>query len=141
MHPINYTTFLDKIKQDKVKEIEVIKNEVHGVLKDGTRFETVLIKDPKHWEFMHEHNVQINVTDPATQGAFWYFVALMMGIITLFGVWYFMRLRAANNNNGGGGNIFSMGKSRAKMVLPSAIKDNFALLPVLQMQKKIFRIW
>lgn len=126
VHPINYTTFLEKVKQDKVKEIEVVKDEVHGILKDGTRFETVLVKDPKHWEILRDHNVQIAVTSPAAQGAFWYFVALMIGIIALFGIWYFIRLRAANSNNGGGGNIFSMGKSRAKMVLPSAIKDNFA---------------
>ncbi len=42
--------------------------------------------------------------------------------------WYIYR-QAKNIGNGSGGNgagnIFSMGKSRAKMFMPSAIKENF----------------
>jgi cell division protease FtsH len=115
------------VEADRVKEVEVIKNEVHGVLKDGTRFETILPESQKHWDLLREHKVQVAVSSASSQSAFWYFVVLVTGIIMLFAVWYFMRLRAANASNGGGNNnIFSMGKSRAKMVLPSAIKDTFA---------------
>jgi cell division protease FtsH len=40
-------------------------------------------------------------------------------------IWYYMR-QSRNSNGGGGPNFFSMGKSRAKLFMPSTIKDTFA---------------
>ncbi len=43
----------------------------------------------------------------------------------LSSAWYFIRQSRGGSGGGGGGNIFTMGKSRAKMFMPSTIKENF----------------
>lgn len=120
---LSYTSFLDKIEQNAVKRVQVSGNNIVGVLKDGTAFETVTINDPSLWQLMRKYKIDIVAENVGTD---WVFI-IMMTLIVLFaigfGIWLLMKQA---KNLGGGGNIFNMGKSRARMFLPSEIKERFS---------------
>lgn len=126
---IPYSTFLEKVEQNQIKQIQVDGQEVHGRFKEGGAFETVIPERAADWELLKSHQVEFAVTNTSNQFNIWYVSMLLsiLGGLILLG-WFIYR-QARNVGNGGGsggpGNIFSMGKSRAKMFMPSTIKENF----------------
>jgi cell division protease FtsH len=125
--PISYSTFIQKVEEDQVKAIHVNEQDVQGQFKDGSKFETVIAETPANWDILKQHNVEVNVTSPSSQVSLWYLLPLISFIVTLLAIWYFVRQArgSGGQGGGGGGNIFSMGKSRAKMFMPSTIKETF----------------
>jgi cell division protease FtsH len=74
---------------------------------------------------LKEHGVEFSFSNPAGQVNIWYLIPLISLIaILMAAAWYFIR-QARGNNNNGGGNVFTMGKSKARMFMPSSIKENF----------------
>jgi len=122
---ISYTTFLDKVELNQVKKVDISGQEVFGRLKDGTRFETVVGNNPKDWDKLREHGVEISVANPANQFNIWYLLPLFSFLFMIGIVLYFIRQSRSGTGGGGGGSIFTMGKSRARMFMPSTIKENF----------------
>lgn len=120
---VNYSTFLHEVEQDRVREVTISGQDVQGVFKSGLCFETVIPYIPKHWDILKEHNVNIRVENIANQFNLWYFLLFGLLIAALAIIWFL--LRQARGASGGGSNIFTLGKSRAKMFLPSTIKENF----------------
>lgn len=121
----SYTTFLDKIEQNFVKRVQVSGTNVVGVLKDGTTFETVIVgNDNSLWTLLRKYKVDVVAENIGTD---WSFI-IMLGIIIMCAIGFgiFILMRQAKNLGGGGGNLFSMGKSRARMYLPSEIKERFS---------------
>jgi cell division protease FtsH len=122
----SYDTFLKNVETDQVKEVRVSGQDVYGILRDGTRFETVVGANPKNWDILKEHNVHVWVESPSSQMSFWYIFPIMFLVITLLAVWFYIRQARGGQGGGqGGNNIFTMGKSRAKMFMPSTIKETF----------------
>lgn len=124
---ISYSAFLKRVEQGDVKMVHVSGSDVYGILRDGNRFETVIADTPQNWELLKKHDVEISMSSPSSQISMWYLIpiALMLSLI-LAGIWFFMRQsRSSGSGGGGGGNIFTMGKSRAKMFMPSTIKETF----------------
>ena len=124
IHVISYSTFLDKIEQNQVRRIKVADQDVEGVLKDGTHFETVVGNNPGDWDKLRRHGVEFSVSSSANPLNFWYIFSFFCLVIMLIALWYFIR-QSRSAGGGGGSNIFTMGKSRARMFLPSTIKENF----------------
>jgi cell division protease FtsH len=123
---IPYSTFLDKVEQDQVSVVHIAGQDVRGKLKDGTFFETVVGSNQKDWELLRLHNVEIAVDHPSNAIALWYVLPfLSLLLIILAGLWFFLRGSREGSGGGGAGNIFSMGKSKAKLFMPSSIKENF----------------
>ena len=122
----SYDTFLKNVETDQVKEVRVSGQDVYGILRDGTRFETVVGANPKNWDILKEHNVHVWVESPSSQMSFWYIFPIMFLVITLLAVWFYIRQARGGQGGGqGGNNIFTMGKSRAKLFMPSTIKETF----------------
>lgn len=121
---VSYSTFLDKVEQDQVKTVYVSGQEISGFLKDKTKFEVIVPNNPKNWDLLREHGVEISVADPANQSNLWYVFILLLALIAAWGIWYALR-QLRNAGSQGGGNIFSMGKSKAKLFMPSTVKDRF----------------
>jgi cell division protease FtsH len=121
---IKYSTFLKKIEANQVHAIEATDKELRGIYKDGTRFETVIPKNPKIWDTLREHGVEISIVSPGSADfGLWSLLYLLpFAAMGLF-IWYFFR--QSRNSGGNGGNIFSMSKSKAKMFMPSQIKVTF----------------
>ena len=121
---ISYSTFLEKVDQDLVKKVYVAGQDVEGFFTDGSRFETVIGTNTNDWEMLRSHGVEFSIISPSNQLGIWYLFLFSCLFVAIWAVWYFIRARNAGNN-GGGGNIFTMGKSGARMFLPSSIKENF----------------
>jgi len=124
---ITYSDFLQKVERDDVKKVVISGQDVRGELKDGSRFDTVIAYNPKNWDTLKKHNVEFAVENPGAAINFWTLLLLLSLVVTLVLVWYMFRQArgGSSGGSGGGGNIFTMGKSRAKMFMPSSIKENF----------------
>lgn len=120
---ISYSTFLEKVDQNLVKKVYVAGQDVEGILVDGSRFETVIGNNANDWERLRMHGVEFSVVSPSNQQGIWYLFLFSCLFVAIWAVWYFVRAR--NNAGSGGGNVFTMGKSGARMFLPSSIKENF----------------
>lgn len=124
IQPINYSAFLKNVEAGKVKKIMVSGLDVAGEFRDGTTFETVIGDNPANWDVYKKYDVEVIVENQANQIGFFHILPLMLLVFTMLIVWYFFR-QARGSSGNGGSNIFSMGKSKAKMFLPSTIKETF----------------
>jgi len=119
----NYSEFLKHVELKMKIDFILNTQELCGVLSNKTQFEVVLPKTFQDWDFLRKHGVEVIIAPPAVSIGFWH----ILGLILLLGLpllaWFFMRQSRGSGN--GGGNIFAMGKSKAKMFLPSQIKTNF----------------
>ena len=125
---LSFSTFLDKVQAGEVAEVKIssANQEIVGLLKTGERFETVAGSYEKTWDLLREHKVAFTIDNSAGKiGYLWYLFLLLFPLLSLLGVWYALRQGRGPNSGGGGGGIFSMGKSRAKMFMPSTIKEKF----------------
>ncbi len=126
---IPYSTFLSKVEQDQVKAVNISGQDVRGKFKDGSYFETTVAENSKDYDLLKAHGVEFSIANSGNQFNMWYFSMLLIALGGLLLVGWFIYRQAKNlsNGNGGGGagNIFSVGKSRAKMFMPSTIKENF----------------
>lgn len=121
-----YSEFIEKVQQDQVKEIEIVGQEVRGILKDGTYFEATVANNPTDLDLLKQKNVKIAVASGTGVNMFWYFMPFLALLIAIgMGAWFFYRQSRGNSNGNGNNTIFTMGKSRARMYMPSAIKENF----------------
>lgn len=121
-------TFVKHLERGEVKSIQVAGQEVYGELKDGTAFQTTVGNDPTLWSDLRKTGAEVGITSLASQASLWYFfMFLLLGTIGLSVLWFFIRQARGGGSSGGGGgpNIFSMGKSKARMFMPSEIKVNF----------------
>ena len=122
---ISYTAFLDKVELRQVKKVTIAGQEVFGIFTDGNRFETVIGNNPKDWDKLRENGVEVSVDNLANQFNIWYLFPLFSFLFMIGIVLYFIRQSRSGNGGGGGSSIFTMGKSRARMFMPSTIKENF----------------
>lgn len=127
---ISYKEFLDKVRDDKVKKLNISGQFVEGVTKDNQQFQTIVAERPQDFDLFEKHNVEFSVSSPSMSTGAWHvfmviFALMLLGIIS---VWYMMRQMKGGNGGGrgGAGGMFSIGKSKAKMFLPSTIKERFS---------------
>jgi cell division protease FtsH len=121
---MSYSAFLTQLEQDNVASVVLRGQDAYGKLKDGSVFETVVAYNQYLWEQLHKHTIDISVSSPSTPLNFWYIFSFLLGLALLGAFWYFIR-QARNQSGNSGSNIFSMGKSRARMFMPSTIKETF----------------
>ena len=119
---IAYSTFLKDVETGTIKAVHSEGQELRGLYKDGRRFETVVPENAQIWDILREKGVEFSIGVASPSFTFWHLLFLI-AVIATFGLLY-MLVRQAKG--GGGGGIFTMGKSRAKMILPSQVKVNFS---------------
>lgn len=122
---ITYSEFLKKVNANQVQTVYVNGKQGFGKLKDvpPTYYEVTLPDQPDGlWENLQLHNVEITFASPTifTPMFFLYLISVLTGL----GI-FWLFFRQSRNAGGGGGNIFSVGKSKARMFMPSQIKVNF----------------
>lgn len=125
---LSYSDFSKKISENKIKGLSVSGSEIIGTLVSGEKFQTrIPANDSKIWEELKAHNVEVYVSEPA-QFSFWqfFFITLIFMIVAPMLFMLFRQLKGGSGGgSGGGAGLFSFGKSKAKMFLPSQIKDSF----------------
>ena len=122
-----YSEFLQKVEQNEVKEVQLVGQDVYGVLTDDSRFEATVANNPNDLELLKAHNVKMSVVSAASQNFLWYLLPFI-GLLLALGaaVWFFIKQTRGGGNGNGNNTIFTMGKSRARLYMPSTIKEKFS---------------
>src|SRR5205823_3179572 len=69
-----YTEFQKSVEQDLVKSVSVQGQDVQGVLKDGTQFETIIPYNPFDWELLKTHGVNVTIANTGSQFSLLYII-------------------------------------------------------------------
>lgn len=121
---MNYSTFLNEVEKGNVKRVHVSGQDLQGIMQDGSRFETTIANNSNDWEILRKHNVEFSLDNPSQHVNLWYLLPLLSLFLTAWAIWYFIR-QSRGQGGGASSNIFTMGKSRAKLYMPSTIKEKF----------------
>ncbi len=124
---ISYTQFQKDAKDGLIKTMAVSGSEAEGIKMDGTGF-AVRIPDQYDWKaFTDQSDIDVTMVAPSSDLSLWHFLPMLFIILALLLAWYFLKQSRGGSGSGGGGGsgLFNMGKSRAKMFLPSTIKTKF----------------
>lgn len=126
---ISYKEFLDNVRDNKIKSVEISGQFVEGVTTDNQKFQTVVAERSQDYDLFEKHNVDFKVSPASVSTGAWY-IFLFVGVLMILGiisVLYFVRqMKSGGGDRGGSGGIFNIGKSRAKMFLPATIKERFS---------------
>ena len=123
--PLNYSDFLEQVKQDNVDTVFIEGQNVRGSLKNGTRFTSFSPETDNRSMIgsLIEHKVRIVGEPPKETPILVQLLFNAFPILLLIGVWvYFMRQM---QGGAGGRGAMSFGKSRARMLAADQIKVTF----------------
>lgn len=123
---LNYSQFMNAVEGKKIKTVFIEGSTVTGKRTDDTQFEVTVPGDTSLLEMLRKNGVDVNLVGLSGQSNIWHMLLFLSFILGLLGVWYVFRQSRNQSGGGGGGSIFSMGKSRAKMFMPSTIKEKFS---------------
>ena len=121
--PIDYSQFLDQVKQGQVAKVVIENHVIKGVKTDGHRFSTYAPTDPWMVSDLLKAGVAVEAK-PEEEPSFWMNILISwFPMLLLIGVWvFFMR----QMQGGGKGGAFSFGKSKARMLDESTNQITFA---------------
>ncbi len=120
----SFSQFLAAVDAGQVKQVEVDGPVAQWRAADDQVYQTITATDPQMWERLQQKGVEITFKDGSTKMGSWQILLIIMFVCGLAFVWYMFR-QGKSAGGSGGSNIFTMGKSRAKMFLPSEIKEKF----------------
>lgn len=119
-----YTEFKKQISAGEIKSVEISGTEVSGNYKDGqTRFELTVQEPSLVLDLLEKNNVNVSFAYPAIDFGFWHIVLLLSFLLIPIFMWFFFKQLKGSSGSGGG--VFSVGKNKAKMFMPSEIKFRF----------------
>lgn len=121
---LNYSQFMNMVDKGSIKKASVSGSFILGLTKDNKRFESTVPVTHELLENLRKNGAEIVLANAAAQPSIWHILLLVSFLIGLIGVYYLFR-QSRGQGGGGGSNIFTMGKSRAKMFMPSTIKEKF----------------
>jgi cell division protease FtsH len=124
--PIPYSRFETLLDADKIKEVAITQNQIHGTLKeaepDGMKdFVTTRVQPPELAESLNKHGV----TYSGVVESHWIadLLSWILPAIFFVGIWMFAIRRMGQ---GGLGGLMTIGKSRAKVYVEKETKVTFA---------------
>jgi len=121
---VDYSEFKQAIKERRVSDIEISPDLIFGtIVKDGktNKFKTVPVEDPKLVEDMENNSIKYK--GQKKRGWFIELILTALPWLLFLGLWYFLFFRGASM---GGKQIFSFGRSRARLQNAKSKKVTFA---------------
>ena len=121
---VDYSEFKQAIKERRVSDIEISPDLISGtIVKDGktNKFKTVPVEDPKLVEDMENNSIKYK--GQKKRGWFIELILTALPWLLFLGLWYFLFFRGASM---GGKQIFSFGRSRARLQTDKSKKITFA---------------
>jgi cell division protease FtsH len=120
---LEYSQFIDEVKQGRIAKVTIEGRTVKGVRTDGKRFTTYTPSDPWMVSDLLKHGVSIEAKPEEEPSLLMNIFVSWFPMLLLIGVWiFFMR----QMQGGGRGGAFSFGKSRARMLDESSNTVTFA---------------
>ena len=123
---LSYSEFINEVKDNQIESvmIEADGKTISGTYKNGTKFLTYGLNDPKLVDDLLANNIEILTEPPAKPSLFLQILIQWFPMLLLIGVWlFFMRQM---QGGGGGKGAMSFGKSKAKMMTEDQNKVTFA---------------
>jgi len=123
---LSYSEFINQVKDNQIESvnIEADGKTISGTYKNGTKFLTYGLNDPKLVDDLLTNNVEILTEPPAKPSLFLQILIQWFPMLLLIGVWLFF-MRQMQGGSGGKG-AMSFGKSKAKMMTEDQNKVTFA---------------
>jgi len=118
---ISYSSFIQQVQQDEVKNVKIVERSIAGKLKSGADFSTVAPDDPELINTLRRHNVEIKAELPPQPPWWMTIISSMLPMLLIVGIWFLLM----QQSQGGGGRVMSFGKSRAKMYGDEKVKITF----------------
>ena len=107
---ISYTSFMQHVQQDEIKQVTIVDNVISGKLKDGKDFSTVAPNDSKLVEKLESKNVDIKAELPPQPPWWMSILSSLLPMLIIVGLWFMFM----NQGGAGGGKVMNFGKSRAR---------------------------
>jgi len=121
--PLEYSTFIQKVKQNEVDRVTIEGRQIVGKLKSSESFTTFSPGDPGMIGDLLEHNVTIEAKPQEEQSLLLTIFINWFPLLLLVGVWVFF-MRQMQGGMGGRG-AMSFGKSKARMLSEEQNKITF----------------
>lgn len=118
---ISYTSFMQHVQQDEIKQVTIVDNVISGKLKDGKDFSTVAPNDGKLVEKLEAKNVDIKAELPPQPPWWMSILSSILPMLIIVGLWFMLM----NQGGAGGGKVMSFGKSRARRYDEEKLKITF----------------
>ena len=116
---IPYSEFKSAVEANKVTEVTVSPQVIHGKMKEDKVFHTIRIEDPDLLRSLAQH--QVKVTGMIESTLFRDVLSWILPIVLFFGVWWFL-LRRMGQSQG----FMTVGQSKAKIYMEKEVKVTFA---------------
>ena len=123
---IDYGTFMTMTEEHKIDQVQLESNQIVFSDKDGNIYKTGLMNDPNLVERLHNANVTFASQIVQQLSPLANFLLSWVLPIAIFYLLGRMLNRRMMKNMGGGGMMFNMGKSNAKVYVPSETGIKFA---------------
>ncbi|WP_443685777.1 ATP-dependent zinc metalloprotease FtsH [Phascolarctobacterium succinatutens] len=118
---ISYTSFIQHVQQDEIKQVTIVDNVISGKLKDGKEFSTVAPNDSKLVEKLEAKKVDIKAELPPQPPWWMSILSSILPMLIIVGLWFMLM----NQGGAGGGKVMNFGKSRARRYDEEKLKITF----------------
>ncbi len=111
-----YSEFKQELTQGSISSVLIGATTISGKLLDGTAFTTVRVEDSELTQTLEAQKVEISgQVESSNGGILGFLLTWIFPVLLMAGLWYWLMGR---NKGGAGamGNIFSFGKSKARMI-------------------------
>ncbi len=124
---LDYSTFIQEVRNDRVKQVVIDGLVIHGEREDGSQFKAIrpMLDDPKLIDDLWDHQVQIKGTEPEQQSLWTQLLVASFPILIILAVFMFF-MRQMQGGGGGRGGPMAFGKSKARLLGEDQIKTTFA---------------
>ncbi|KPL28652.1 MAG: cell division protein FtsH [Acidithiobacillales bacterium SM1_46] len=121
---MEYSTFIQKVRNNEVERVTIQGREVIGRLRSGESFTSYSPNDPQMVNDLLDHKVAFDAKPPEEQSLLLTIFLNILPVLLLIGMWvYFMRQMQGGV---GGRGAMSFGKSKARMLTEEQNKITFA---------------
>jgi len=121
---LSYSDFIDKVRNNEVKDTVIDGRSIHGTTESGDKFTTYSPGDPGLVGDLLDHNVVIRARPQEQQSFLMQIFISWFPMLLLIAVWiFFMRQM---QGGGGGRGAMSFGRSKARMLGEDQVKVTFS---------------
>ena len=118
----SYSQFITDVETGNVTSVTITDNIVSGVLRDNTRFQTIIPNGADVVTRLEDQGVSITAREPDTSPFWSILLSSWLPFIVIIGVWFFF---IRQMQGGGRGGAMGFGKSRAKLLTEAQGKVTF----------------
>ena len=113
-----YSSFKTELTDGQISSVLVSDTTISGKMTNGTAFTTVRVTDPDLTQILELKKVEIRGQAPSSNGGILGFLLTWVLPLVLMAVVWFWLMRRGGAGGGAGGinNIFSFGKSKARVI-------------------------